>query len=145
MNKFENRFFRVLSEQDAAEADRAAMEASLDKGTDAGDFDVNVEPDPSREDLSAQAARAKSQQAVAFKKEIEGWVSRCEEFLEFLNGTSSNSIQVQLANAEPDTILDRMKQSEQRKIARVATELAALNESFKGYLAQTDNTQFKYV
>lgn len=145
MNKFENRFFKVLSEQDSAEADRAAMEGTLDKGTNAEDFDVNVEPDPSREDLSAQAAKAKSQQAIAIKREIEGWVARCEEFLEFLNGTSTNSIQVQLANAEPDTILDRMKQSEQRKIARVATELAALNESFKGYLAQTDNAQFKYV
>jgi hypothetical protein len=38
-----------------------------------------------------------------------------------------------------------MKQSEQRKIARVATELASLAESFRGYLAQTDNPQFKYV
>ena len=38
-----------------------------------------------------------------------------------------------------------MKASEQRKIARVATELAALNESFKGYIAQTGNAQFKYV
>jgi hypothetical protein len=38
-----------------------------------------------------------------------------------------------------------MKTSEQRKIARVATEIAALTESFKGYLAQTNNAQFKYV
>ena len=38
-----------------------------------------------------------------------------------------------------------MKASEQRKLARVATELAGVTESFKGYLAQTGNSQFKYV
>ena len=66
-------------------------------------------------------------------------------FLHYLNGEDPTSIQTTLANAEPDTIFDRMKASEQRKIARVATELAALNESFKGYIAQTGNAQFKYV
>ena len=40
--------------------------------------------------------------------------------------------------------IDRMK-SEQRKIARVATELAALAESFKGFLAQSNNSSLKYV
>ena len=76
--------------------------------------------------------------------QIKGWVTEMEEFLQHLNGTE-NSIQTALAAAEPDTILDRMKTSEQRKIARVATEIAALAESFKGYLSQTNNAQFKYV
>jgi len=76
---------------------------------------------------------------------LEGWVGEIEVFLEYLNGSTPDSIQTVLASAEADTIFDRMKASEQRKIARVATELAALNESFKGYLAQTGNAQFKYV
>ena len=67
-----------------------------------------------------------------------------DKFLHYLNG-EDNSIQSALSQAEADTIFDRMKQSEQRKIARVATELASLAESFRGYLAQTDNPTFKHV
>ena len=67
-----------------------------------------------------------------------------DTFLSFLNG-ESNSIQTALAQSESDTIFDRMKQSEQRKIARVATELASLAESFRGYLAQTENPSFRHV
>ena len=67
-----------------------------------------------------------------------------DEFLTFLNG-EENSIQSALAQAETDTIFERMKQSEQRKISRVATELASLAESFRGYVAQTDNPSFKHV
>lgn len=143
MNKFENRFFAVLHEQD--EQDREAMVASLDKDTDPAEFDTDLTPSGDSDDLTAQAAKIKSAQALAMNEELESWVSKCDEFLDFLNGTGGNSIQTRLANAEPDTIFDRMKQSEQRKIARVATELASLTESFRGYLAQSENPAFKYV
>ncbi len=143
MTKFESRFFKVINEQDL---EKKAMEASLDKGTDSSEFDVDTAPTNSTaEDLTAQAAKIKSAQSQAMAQELEGWVSKCDEFLEFLNGTDGMSIQTRLANAEPDTIFDRMKQSEQRKIARVATELASLTESFRGYIAQTENPAFKYV
>lgn len=145
MNKFAKKFFKVLAEQDKSEVERAAMEATLDKDTDAAEFDVSAEPSEATDDLVAQAARIKSAQAQAMQDELQGWVIKCDEFLSFLNGTNGESIQTKLANAEPDTIFDRMKQSEQRKIARVATELAALTESFRGYIAQTENPAFKYV
>jgi hypothetical protein len=141
MSRYEKRFLRVLNEQDD---DRVAMLSTLDKGTDPDEFDVgagNMEVD----DVAAAAADAISKQAQQMKDQITSWVVRCDEFLEFLNGTESGSIQYALANAKADTILDRMKQSEQRKIGRVATELAALAESFKTYVSQSDNAQFKYV
>ena len=145
MTKFERRFFRSLNEQ--AEEERAAFEAELDDNTEASDFDVDVEVDEVavEEDPNVKAAQAVSERNAAMRAKLEGWVGEIETFLEYLNGSSPDSIQTLLANAEPDTIFDRMKASEQRKIARVATELAALNESFKGYLAQTGNAQFKYV
>lgn len=145
MNKFEKKFFKVLAEQDKSEMERAAMEATLDKDTDAAEFDVDTQPSEGADDLVAQAAKIKSAQAQAMQDQLQSWVVKCDEFLEFLNGTNGESIQTKLANAEPDTIFDRMKQSEQRKIARVATELAALTESFRGYVAQTENPAFKYV
>ncbi len=145
MTKFERRFFKSLNEQ--AEEERAAFEAELDDNTEASDFDVDVEVDEVavEEDPNVKAAIAVSERNAAMREALEGWVGEIETFLEYLNGSAPESIQTLLANAEPDTIFDRMKASEQRKIARVATELAALNESFKGYLAQTGNAQFKYV
>ena len=144
MTKFERRFFKSLTEQ---KEERVAFEAELDKDTDAGDFDVDVEVDEVavEEDPNVKAAQAVSERNAAMRTQLEGWVGEIEQFLEYLNGSTPDSIQTLLANAEPDTIFDRMKASEQRKIARVATELAALNESFKGYIAQTGNAQFKYV
>jgi len=142
MTKFEKRFFKVLQEQDD---DREAFEASLDDNTDPEEFDVDVDVEVDEDDPALRAATAVNERNEAMKDELRGWIGRMEEFLTYLNGEEAISIQQKLANAEPDTIFDRMKQSEQRKISRVATELAGVTESFKGYLAQTENPQFKYV
>jgi len=141
MTKFENRFFKVLSEQDE---DRAAMLSTLDRDTDPAEFDVDVNTPTDPNDPNAAAAKAISDREAAMTGQVREWIASMEEFLEALNGTE-NSIQTALANAEPDTLLDKMKQSEQRKIARVATEIAALTESFKGFLAQSNNVSLKYV
>lgn len=143
MTKFEKKFFTVLNEDD--EADKVAFEASLDQDTDASEFDVDATPDQESSDAAAEAAKASARHAVEMRAQLEDWITQMDEFLEYLNGQEPGSIQSRLSHAEPDTIFDRMKQSEQRKIARVATELASLAESFRGYLAQTDNPQFKYV
>jgi|TARA_R100001224_G_scaffold76089_1_gene46948 hypothetical protein len=142
MTKFENRFFKVLSEQDD---DREAFENSLDQDTNPEEFDLDVDVDVQADDPALKAASAVAERNEAMKDELRSWIKSMEEFLDYLNGEEQNSIQQKLANAEPDTIFDRMKQSEQRKISRVATELAGVTESFKGYLAQTENPQFKYV
>ena len=88
--------------------------------------------------------RAQSAAAEQMRTELTGWISEMDKFLNYLNG-EQDSIQTALAQSESDTIFDRMKQSEQRKIARVATELASLAESFRGYLAQTENPSFRHV
>ena len=143
MTKFENRFFKTLKE---ATEEEKAFDAELDDNTDAEDFDTDLEVDEvaAGEDPIVQAAKAQSAAAEQMRSELTGWVSEMDKFLHYLNG-EDNSIQSALGQAEADTIFDRMKQSEQRKIARVATELASLAESFRGYLAQTDNPTFKHV
>jgi len=134
----------VLSEADGENPDLEAMEATLDDDVSADEFGAET-PDVSDVDSSAMAAaQATSDLAAKMQQELEGWVSEMDGFLHKLNG-QEGSIQSVLANAEADTIFDRMKQSEQRKITRVATELASLTESFRGYLAQTDNPQFRGV
>ena len=145
MTKFERRFFSKLHEQ--VDDEREAFESQLDDNTDPEDFDVDVEVDDTvvDEDPNVKAAQAVNDRNEAMKEELRGWIGKMEEFLDYLNGEEANSIQQKLANAEPDTIFDRMKASEQRKLARVATELAGVTESFKGYLAQTSNPSFKHV
>ncbi len=144
MTKFEKRFFSVLSEADVENPDLEAMEATLDDDVTADEFGAEA-PDPAEaDDAAMRAAQATSDLAAQMQTELEGWVSEMDSFLHKLNG-QEGSIQSVLANAEADTIFDRMKQSEQRKITRVATELASLTESFRGYLAQTDNPVFRGV
>ena len=144
MTKFENRFFKVLSEADEDLTDAEAFEDALDADTDPAEFDAETPDIADADDAAMRAAQASSDLALQMKQELEGWVSEMDSFLQKLNG-QEGSIQSVLANAEADTIFDRMKQSEQRKITRVATELASLAESFRGYLAQSDNPQFKHV
>jgi hypothetical protein len=147
MTKFERRFLNRLSNINEDIEDREAFEAELEDNTDAQDFDIDLEVDETavEEDPNVKAAQAVNERNESMKEELRGWIGKMEEFLDYLNGEEADSIQQKLANAEPDTIFDRMKASEQRKLARVATELAGVTESFKGYLAQTGNSQFKYV
>jgi hypothetical protein len=147
MTNFEKRFFKVLKENDE---DKEAFELELDDDTSAEDFDVDVEADADAtldmNDPAAAAAQATAEVHAQQVNTLKGWIASGDEFLKMLNDAEDpNSVQAVLANAQADTIFDRMKQSEQRKIARVATELASLNESFRGYLAQTDNAQFRGV
>ena len=147
MTNFEKRFFKVLKENDE---DKEAFELELDDDTSSKDFDIDVEADVEAtadiQDPAIKAAEATAEIHEAQINTLKGWISSGDEFLKMLNDAEDpNSVQAVLANAQADTIFDRMKQSEQRKIARVATELASLNESFRGYLAQTDNAQFRGV
>ena len=144
MARFKNKFFKVLKEQDE---EREAFEATLDDNTAAGDFDVDVEVDETvvEDDPNVKAAIAVEERNEAMRITLQGWIGELDQFLEFLNSESPESIQSALASAEPDTIFDRMKDSEQRKIARVASDLASLTQSFKGFIAQSANPQFKYV
>jgi len=145
MARFKNKFLKVLKEQDIEE--KEAFEATLDDDTPEGAFEIDTEVDETvvEDDPNVKAAIAVEERNEAMRITLQGWIGDLDQFLEFLNSESPDSIQSALANAEPDTIFDRMKDSEQRKIARVASDLASLAQSFKGYIAQSGNPQFKYV
>jgi hypothetical protein len=144
MTKFENRFFKVLSEADEFTPDEEAFTASLDDGTDPDEFNASAPDINDVDDTAMAAAEASTAHQAEMTRQLEGWVSEMDNFLHKLNG-QDGSIQSTLATSEADTIFDRMKQSEQRKITRVATELASLAESFRGYLSQTSNPAYKHV
>jgi hypothetical protein len=144
MSKYARVFKQLLKEaNDDAALDRAAMEASLDQGTEGDDFDVD--PNAVDAQVTDEVADAMSRRNTAIISELQGWIDEIEHFLAFLNGEQPDSIQSRLASAEPDTVMDKMKQSQQTKISRVASDLASLHQSFLGFMAQTKNTKFKYV
>ncbi len=142
-NAYSKKFFRLLSEDLGIDpdAEKAALGASLDDGTDPSAF----ETDQNVQDVNASVEKAMSDREQMMTQKLQEWIDEMEQFRELLNGQNEQSIQHTLATAEPETILDKMKNAEQRKIARVATEIAALIESFKGYIAQSGNSNLKYV
>lgn len=141
------KFLKVLMEDNMdPDAERAAMEASLDDGTDPNSFDTDVDSlDAQAAEYNDEVADAMSRRNQQIISELQGWIDEIESFLNFLNSEDPNSVQSKLAAAEPDTVMDKMKQSQQTKISRVASDLASLHQNFLGFMAQTQNTRFKYV
>jgi len=130
---FKNYFTSILEadEQEAPADDAAAMQAQLDPGTDPAALDAQTPPP----DVEA----AKGAHTAAQKKALNGWIGKIAEFVNFLNGVESNSVQSQLAGAGCDSLFEKIASSEKKRIARVAMELSSLNESLKGYLISNDN------
>jgi len=149
MSRYSAKFKKIVTEDFDEELDNLDFsdEAKSSAIDDFADSDTNpddlratdvLEPD---DEITAALDR-KNQMMI---DTIEEWISTFDEFLEYINGESEESIQSILAGAEPDTIMDKMKQSQQTKIARVASDVASLHQSFLGFRAQTRNAKFKYV
>ena len=65
-------------------------------------------------------------------------------FINFINSPDASSIQSKLNAAEAQTLYDKIKNAETKKIARVAGELATLNQQLMGYLATSNDPKYKY-
>jgi hypothetical protein len=144
INLYAARFKKVLLEADEdmdTGLERDAMEASLDDDTDPSAFDPSNDMDSTQNEL-AYILSKRNQQIVG---DLQSWIDSIDNFLKVLNSEDPTSIQSRLANAEPDTVFDKMKQSQQTKISRVASDLAALHQGFLGFMAQTKNAKYKYV
>lgn len=126
MSFFKKRF-KTLLEQDETLGltDAEAMETQLGDGLSGDDLKVDA-PQQSPEQL------AKANDA-AQAKELTEWIDEMDNFVSFLNG-ESGSIQTQLHDASCDTLFDKIASAETKKIARVAMDLSALVQNFKGYL-----------
>lgn len=143
MSLFAKHFMEVLKE-DALE--RKAMEGSLDDDINPEDFDAPpMELSPQQEAEVSEVEDAIGRRNQMMINELNHWISEIEQFLHFLNSEDPSSVQSRLAAAEPDTVMDKMKQTQQTKISRVASDLASLHQNFLGFMAQTSNSKYKYV
>ena len=132
------RFNKVLKEQDED------LDVEL-TDTEAADQQLD---DISSDELGADVPEGSvdtsmSNQQKQMYDELNGWISRMDEFAEYLNGTG-DSIQTSLNSAESDTIFDSISNAETKKIARVAMEVMSLSEILKGYLAGANDPKYKF-
>ena len=141
-NLYAKRFKMVLEADEDYAAERDAMEASLGDDVSPSEFDTDIDDMEQTQSDIADALSRRNQQIVG---ELQSWIDSIDGFLKVLNSEDSTSMQSRLANAEPDTIFDKMKQSQQTKISRTASDLASLHQAFLGFMAQTRNPKYKYV
>lgn len=149
-NAFFSKFFKVVLEQDEEPGFTPAPEEMTDDQALQVDSEVGTDPDalgvegginPEDEKLLKYAATRE----LEMVKGLTEWVNKLDDMVEFLNGTNPDSIQMKLKKAVPDTIFDKMRSSEAKKIARVAKEISALAETFKGYLATADDPKYRFI
>ena len=145
MRTFTERFLRVLTEADDQPlTDQEAAASELEAGTDPNMLDVEPGPDvaPAGVDPSLgggnPADELKKQQNAEFATQIEGWVVKIEDFINYLNGLGQESLNSQINSAPCDTIFDDIARSETKKIGRIAQDLRSLSESLKSYLISND-------
>jgi hypothetical protein len=129
-NKFHAKFLRILQEAPQLDIDpdleRDAAEMSLDDDVAMDDYDVDMEVDPSAVDEIGDAMARQNEQMVSV---VDKWNANIDKFLGYLNGDQPNSIQSVLATANPESMLGNLK-NQQVKIGRIASDLAALQQSF---------------
>jgi len=135
MALFKNKFNFVLEAKDDVEdapvgpaTDKEAMAGALDTATPQ-DFDVSAPGRQPVEDVHTGEQVGLLQQ----------WIGQIDQFIEYLNGTSPDSIQTKLHAAPCDTIFEDIARSEKKKISRLAAELSSLSESLKGYLISAND------
>jgi hypothetical protein len=135
MSLFKSRF-NVLLEQDeeitppedtGGAENQNPLQGELQQGTNPEDFGASVKP-------GDDIASAKQASLDSQKQELTSWIQKVEEFVEYINGVNGDSIQAKLHDASCDTLFEKIASSEHRRLARVAVELSALAEAFKGYL-----------
>jgi len=142
INAYERTFLKVLKEEPTPEemTDREAMAQTLDDGTSPEDFDV------SGADSAQKHIEASSKMQQQMVSELQRWIGELEKFSKFLNDPSNpTSMQSRLRSAIPDTIFDKIRIAENKKIARVSMEVTSLNEMLKGYLSSSQDPKFKGV
>lgn len=147
INAYEKVFKKVLKEADEM-TDLDAMSKTLDTektGVTPKDLDGQTPNDgiaPSnQDDLAAHSFHMSSMQQKMIS-ELNNWIKKLEEFSKFLNGTEHASMQSRLKDCAPDTLFDKIRIAETKKIARVSMEVVSLNEMLKGYLANSKDPKF---
>lgn len=140
------KMFRVVLEQDQQQTGEPAPEAEMtDAQAAQAELGDNAQVADLGADMNQQAVEMSAKQQQAMNSKLEEWMNQLGEMVEYLNSPNGESIQNILSKSIPDTLFDKIKKGESKRIARVAEELAGLQQSFAGYRATSNNPSYKYV
>jgi len=133
MKSFSDRFISLFEADEAAVQPTADQEAANQQlqTTDVKQFGATPGSD--------QVSQAKQESQAHQLGELESWIGRIDEFINYLNGVNDESIQTKLHKSGCDSMFEKIARSETKKIARVAVDLSSLAESLKGYLIAGSN------
>lgn len=136
MTAFKKKFLNILEQDEVPMTDEDALASTLEPDTDPDKLGASGG--------SSYASQAITQREQEMVDQLTEWIKKLEQFMVYLNGTGPGSVQTVLKNSEPDTLLDKVRSTETKKIARTATDLATLIETFKGYLATSRDPKYRY-
>lgn len=151
-NLFESAFKRTLRKR-IKELNENTLEEELGGGGDLGadddlatqmanDVDA-VDPEEARKQQDANDA-IEIQDKIAQKIEqdneiLSDWVDKLDTFLKFVNDPAAQgSIRSVIDNSIEGSVFQKIKTSENRRITRVATEVAGFCEAIKSYIGSSD-------
>jgi len=133
MNIFKSQFNKFLTEDEmrlpSPAGDEAAMQAGMDGSAPPESFN-DVEPNPEVDMAAGETSHVTNK--------LTDWIGKIEEFIEYLNGLSPDSINYELNRADCSSIMSDVQRSESKKISRVAQDLSSLSEALKQYLLGAD-------
>jgi hypothetical protein len=135
MSLFKNRFNTILEQETKEPVEELpptpeeALKAELDPGTDPAALGASPVGVASTDTI----ANAKQEAFVTQIAELDQWVAKIQEFVDFLNDPGPNSVQTKLHDAVCDSMFEKIASSEHKKIARIAVELSGLVQSLNGF------------
>lgn len=133
MSYFEKKFEMLLEQPEPMVGEEPA------EGPMAGDMETPESLEATVDDVAPNpVVNYKKEQLSGMKTSLQGWITKIDDFNQFLNGLEGNSMQSQLNDADCDTLFNDVSRSETKKIARIAQDLSGLVESLKGYLLSAE-------
>jgi uncharacterized protein CbrC (UPF0167 family) len=135
MSKFKNTFFRLLSE----EIDEKLTPGEITPETDANAFKGSFEDPAMADEFNTDTSVPGYSQKYA--EQAKQWITKINEFCEWLNGTDSNSLNKQLISMDKANSPFEGISNEAKKITGIARDLASLAEGVKGVILTIDKRQ----
>ena len=126
--KYKKVFTKLLEQEIPEEpmSDAEAFDAAMDVDTDPEAF--SVEP-------GAPGYASK------YVEKAKGWIQTIEEFSNFVNGTDSDSLNKQFIDLDYEGSPFEGISKASGTLTKIAEDLAALNETIKGYILNADKKE----
>ena len=135
MNMFGKKFLNLLSE--APQDLNTELTPPADDTAENAALSQELEPQTNPADLGAPdnpEIALRKQQTERTIQTIGTWIDEVSNFIDYLNGTDTGSINHTLNAADCDSLLTDIQRIESKKISRLAQDLSSLEESLKQYL-----------